>query len=179
MKFSFSVWFSKFLYYHPKRLFALGLILIAVTLPGVFKLEKDYSFRQLSSPNNPKLVSYDLYEKKFGNDDSVSIIIHNPKGVFHKETIVSLKNLQEELSLLPNVMRIESLLDGNVVNTTEDSIEIKGLIPKDHLSQLTPTKLAELKILALNSPQIASYLVSEDATLTFIHLFMNPSTTLG
>ncbi|MFZ4713821.1 MAG: efflux RND transporter permease subunit [Bacteriovoracaceae bacterium] len=179
MKFNLANWFSKVLHFHPGKLLLCGILLIAALIPGYFYLTKDFSFRHLSSPSNPKLANFDLFEKHFGNDDSVAVIIHNPTGIFNQETLLSLKKLEEELLMLPGTMRAESLLDGNTITSTVDAIEIQGLVPKNQIEQLTSTDLEKLKARALAAPNIVSYLVSPDSTLTFIYLYLKPTRLLG
>lgn len=180
MKSPLALWYSRQLYKHPVRLFLIGLLMVASILPGLSFLQADYSFRLLHSSDNPKLASYDLFEKNFGNDDSVSVAIYAKDGIFSKQNLEVIKKLQDELQLLPGVMRVESILEGNVITSGDDFIEVKGLLPNGKgVNTLTNSELTDLKKNALGSSQIVSYLVSEDAQLGFIHLFMNPSRLLS
>lgn len=167
--------YLEILYKKPKTLFFISIIAILVLSFGMTKLKANYSFRELSATDNPKLLVYDEYENHFGNDDSINLVIHNPKGIFNRETLNFLALSSEAVKQLPEAMRVESILDGNIITATEDTIEVAGLVDRKKIDTYSNEEFQELAKKAISSPQIASYLVSKDTTLTFININLIPS----
>jgi uncharacterized protein len=159
----------------PKQVALIGLLLVAGLVPGMFLLKKDFSFRSLTSPTDPNVVEYDIYEKHFGNDDGVVLIIEDKKGIFRLETLKMLKELRYDLTQIKGATKLDSLFEGSTIVASEESIEISGLLDPNSLDQLKEEDLVALKEKALSSPQIKSYLISDDTQVTFIRVYV-PST---
>jgi predicted RND superfamily exporter protein len=163
------------LYRRPKIIFFISLISIIALCGGLTKIQANYAFRELSATDDPKLAVYDLFEKHFGNDDSVNLILHNPKGIFNKETLRFIGQATEALKLMPEAMRVESLFEGNLVSSKDDTIEVTGLVERDKIDLYTESELGALADKTLSSPQISSYLLSKDKTISSINIYLIPS----
>ena len=164
-----------FLFKHPLRLFVTGICFMVILTPGIPFLTSDFSFRSYTHPESPKLISYDLYEKNFGNDDNVMVIVNNPQGVMNRETLIPLRELEKELNNLPGTRRLESIFNGSVIHSTNDAIEIKGLISSTELEKYSESDFLNFKNEGLKSPNIHSILLSSDATVTVLYLFLRPT----
>jgi predicted RND superfamily exporter protein len=163
----------------PLLLMGFGVFLFLSFVPGLFLLRKDFSFRQLTSPTDPHVVSYDLYEKHFGNDDGLVFIIEKKQGIFNLPTLKIIKQLRDDVLKIPRATRLDSLFEGSTIQSTEESIEIKGLINPDQIDSLTENDLIKMKQKALETPQIKSYLISEDTTVAFVRVYVPPTAVSG
>ena len=118
------------------------------------------------------LQEFDKFERQFGNDDAVAVVIHSPSGVFDLDTVTLLKDLTERMWLVHDVIRVDSLSNFNWVHAVEDTIEVEPLIPDD--VELTDTLLAERRAVALNHESIPDYLVSRDGKTALLYARIKP-----
>ena len=118
------------------------------------------------------LLAVDQFERRFGNDDSVVLLIHSPSGIFDRESVELLHELTERMWRVPEVIRVQSLSNFRWVHATGDEIEIEPLLPEDQ--PITPESLAFRRQVALEHEQLPGWLVSEDGRTTAIFAFIRP-----
>lgn len=160
---------------NPKTCIALSLLLFVFLAPGLFYLKEDYSYRAWYEESDPLLVRYDEFEKKFGNDDSVVFTVHNPNGLYNKESLLKIYELTEKLWKVDFIVRVESLSNYDFVDIEDDDINIAPLITKDDLKNLNSNFIKNLKNKVTNSEQIKDYLISSDETTAIIRANVMPS----
>ncbi|MEC9281594.1 MAG: hypothetical protein VX642_02695, partial [Bdellovibrionota bacterium] len=63
------------------------LVLVGGLISQVPKLKEDFSYRIWFAKDDPLLAKFDAFERKFGNDENVAILIETPNGIFTKDSV--------------------------------------------------------------------------------------------
>jgi len=154
----------------PLASLALGLGLVALAVSGIGKLRADFSHRSYFWDDDPHLVRFDAFERRFGNDDSVIIAVHSPSGVFDRDSAQLLDQLTQRMWSVPEVIRVDSLSNYNWVHADGDDIKVEPLLPGD----LDEAELAHRKQIALSHEVIPEYLVGRDAQTALVYGRIKP-----
>ncbi len=165
--------FATFLVNNPLKSILLGLLLAAALIPGVAHMQTDFSYRIWFRETDPLLAQFDAFERRFGNDEMVTVVAHSPSGVFDKETATLLQALTDDMWRVPEVIRVDSLTNYNWTHAEGDDLVVEPLIPDDQ--ELTDELLAERREVALNHEVIPDYLVSSDGTAAIIYAQLKPA----
>ena len=116
----------------PKKSLLLSLTIFLLTMPGLFFLRPDFSYRTWYGEEDPLLQSYDRYEKEFGNDDNIIIALKNPSGIFNKKTLHLIHKLTTDLQNFEETAFVDSLSTFVYIEGNKESISLKELYrPKD------------------------------------------------
>ncbi|MAE69321.1 MAG: hypothetical protein CME06_02505 [Gemmatimonadetes bacterium] len=157
----------------PWRALCLGLAIVALLLPGGARLETDFSYRIWFNDDDPLLLEFDSFERRFGNDEAVLVIVHSPSGVFDVDSAELLMELTDRLWRVPEVLRVESLSNFNWVHADHDELVVEPLIPDD--MELTQGLLDERRAVALAHETIPGNLVSADARTALLVAKLRPA----
>lgn len=119
---------------NPYRYLILLLLLVFCYFlwPGVEKASKvDNSLNIWFLEDDPALVEYQKYTERFGNDESIVLLIKDPAGVLTSEYFRSFTNLTDSLEAIPEVEGV--LGPGNIQVPTNNLLGPGGrsLIRKD------------------------------------------------
>ena len=158
---------------HPLRSMGATLLIIALSLPGLFYLKDNFSYRVWFEEDNLELRKFDDFEKTFGSDGKVFLVIKSPSGIFDRESISLVSELTEKAKLVPQVMRVESLTNYNWIHSKAQDVFIEPLIPKN--AETSESLLKERKVIALHHPIIQDLFISKDGTTTAIMNTLKPS----
>lgn len=119
--------------YSYRYLILLLILFVCYFLwPGVEKAIKvDNSLNIWFLENDPALVEYKKYTERFGNDESIVLLIKDPEGVLSSEYFQSFINLTDSLEAIPEVEGV--LGPGNIQIPTNNILGPGGrnLIRKD------------------------------------------------
>jgi uncharacterized protein len=162
--------FVGFIARRPVVALVIGLVAVLALLPGLGKLTADFTHTGFFHSDDPKLKAFEAFERRFGNDDAVSLVVHSPSGIFDTDTITLLQQLTESLWLAPDVIRVDSLTNFNWVHGQDDDIVIEPLIP----AKFTPALLAERKAVALSHETLPRFLVNREGTVAVVGGRMRP-----
>ncbi len=170
---SFSRNFSRFIIDHPWRSVCLALTLVALLVPGLRYMEADFGYRIWFRSDDPLLAKFDAFERRFGNDEMVAVVIHSPTGIFDLESAEILHELTDEMWQVPEVIRVESLTNYNWTHADGDELIVEPLL--DPYEEMTSDLLAERKKVAQEHEIIPGYLVSHDAKTAVIYSMLKPA----
>ncbi len=162
--------FVGFIAKRPWVSIGLGLLIFGMMVPGLGKLRADFTHTGFFWDTDPKLLAFNAFERKFGNDDAVVIAVHSPSGVFDIDTATLLKKVTERMWQVPEIIRVDSLSNFNWVHASGDDIQVETLLP----DVLTPEVLAERKKIALSHETLPGYLVSKDGNTAVIFARVKP-----
>lgn len=165
--------FANFLIDHPWRSIMAALVLAAILLPGLAHLQSDFSYRIWFRQDDPLLMEFDAFERRFGNDEMVAVVVNSPNGIFDKESMELMMELTDELWHVAEVIRVDSLTNYNWTHAEGDELIVEPLIPDDQ--PLTDEVLAARKQVALNHEVVPGYLVSSDGTTAVTYMQMKPA----
>jgi uncharacterized protein len=158
---------------NPIRTIIAFFIILAILLPGIFKIKSRWSPRMWFDKDHHEIIKLDQFEQKFGNDQSVIITIHSKNGIFKPKAIKIISEITEKLWSVQDIIRVESMANYNHISSEEDDIIIEPLV--DEEIEYTSTYLTLIKKRALEDEIIPDYFLSRDGTLTIIHGIMKPS----
>lgn len=150
----------------------LGVLLLGALASGMPKLRADFTHRGFFFDDDPMLMAFDRFERRFGNDDAIVVAMHSPSGVFDEDSSKLLIELTEKMWLVPEVIRVDSLTNFNWVHADGDELIVEPLVPDD--LPLTPELLAERKKVALTHETIPNYLVSADGKTAMVFATIKP-----
>lgn len=145
---------------YPKVSIFISVLIMAMTIPGLFKFVEKYDVRIWFRDTDPMIKTLDAFEKQFGNDESIVVLMNSPSGLFDAESIHTLKELTKGLWQIPEVIRVESLTNYNYTYAEGDDIFVDPFIPED--LELTVDTLAQKQKVALEHKVMPDYLVSRD-----------------
>ncbi len=154
----------------PGLAIAAGLLTVLVLAPGLGKLEADFTHRGFFWDDDPKIRAFDAFQRRFGNDDIVSLTMHSPSGIFDQDSVKLLRELTERMWMVPEVIRVDTLINFNWVHPVGDDILIEPLLPEG----LTDAQLAERKRVALEHETLPGYLVSRDGNTAVVNARIKP-----
>ena len=133
---------------------------------------EDYNVRMWFRDSDPNIKILDSFERQFGNDESVVIVVHNKDGLFNQKSIGLLKNLTEEMWLIPQIIRVDSLINYNLSTADGDDIEVRSFIEKREYSD---QELASKRTQALAHKVLPGYLISKDGNSAMLFARIVPT----
>jgi predicted RND superfamily exporter protein len=173
-KSSLSSRVSRTLVSHPWKFLLLSLLVLGIFAPGLAHLEGEFGYRIWFKPTDPLIKSFDKFEKQFGNDDTIVILMESKSGIFDKDSLSLINEVTEKLWLVEDIIRVDSLTNYQWTHAQDDELIIENLIPEDS-SQLTPELIASRKKIALNHEVIPNYLINKEGNMAMIFGLIKPS----
>ena len=165
--------FATYLIDHPRQSILAALVLMALLIPGIAYMKSDFSYRVWFRESDPLLAEFDAFERRFGNDETVAIVVHSPSGIFDEASANLLLEMTEAFWKVPEVIRVDSLSNYNWTHAEGDDLMVEPLIPDDQV--LTQALLDERKEVALSHEVIPGYLISKDGTAATIFAQLKPA----
>ncbi|MFT6071166.1 MAG: putative RND superfamily exporter protein [Bacteriovoracaceae bacterium] len=157
--------FSHFVINNPYKCMIVTILLVAALAPGLAHFAEDYNVRTWFRETDPNIKQLDKFEKKFGNDENLVLVIHSPSGIFDKESIEILREITEKTWLIHQVLRVDSLINYNYTYAEDDDINVEPFLEE---GELTPEYLLEKKETALSHKVMPEYLISKDGKSAMI-----------
>ena len=149
-----------------------GSLLLGAIFAGFPRMTANFTHTAFFEAKDPALVRFNAFERKFGNDDAVVIVVHSPSGVFDVQTATLLRALTERMWKVPEVIRVDSLSNFQWVHAVGDEIEIEPLLPET--GPFTSELLAERQKIALAHEPLPGYLVTKDAKTAIVYAHIKP-----
>ncbi len=151
----------------------LAVLLLASHLKH---LEIDGSYRIWFEKDAPTLKTYDRFHSEFSNDDGVTIIFRDPKGIFNPKALASIQRITEALWDMEHIDRVDSITNYQYVHA--DSKDPDDVRVDDFIGDLDEVNGAayyeERRKLALADPIVVNSFVSKDGTTTMIFARLEP-----
>lgn len=151
----------------PLKVIMVALLLLALFIPGLSLIQADFSYKGFYKADHPLIVAFNQFEKTFGGDDRIAIVINSTSGIFDKESIELIWKVTEEMWEVSNIIRVDSLTNHNWITTQEDDLTITPFIDPEE-DTLSIDFLAKKKISALKDEILPDYMISQDANTTMI-----------
>lgn len=163
---------ANFIVEKPWRALLVGALVLMAAMPGGQHIYADFSYRVWFNESDPLIQQFDAFERRFGNDESVMLMVHSPSGIFDKESAEFLTELTDRMWKADSVIRVDSLANFNWTHSEEDELIVEPLIPDD--LPLTPELLEERKKIALAHETLPDYMVSRDGTVALLYAALKP-----
>ena len=132
---------------NPWKSLAIGIALVLGLAPGLGRVTANFTHTAFFTDDDPLLQQFNAFERQFGNDDAIVVVVDSPSGIFDVDSARLLQELTERMWRVPEVIRVDSLANFQWVHAAEGDIEVEPLIPDD--VPLTAELLRERKRIAL------------------------------
>lgn len=169
-------WSQRMVYFvteHPWKSFLLGMILLSLFVPGLAKLQTDFSYRIWFKESDPGIQRFDAFERRFGNDETMVVVVHSPSGIYDLESSQLLLQLTKDMWRIPEVIRVDSLSNFNWVHADGDEIQVEPMIPDDR--PLDQKILEERLKVSLEHETLPDYLLSRDGKTAIVFANLKPA----
>lgn len=167
-----SARFAHWITAHPFRSLGLGLLLVFSLATGLSRLKPNFTHTAFFEKTNPMMQTFDAFERRFGNDDALLVIVHSPSGIFDEESVALLGRLTNDLWKVPEVIRVDSLSNFQWVHADGDDIAVEDLLPGDRADDAA--FVAARREVALGHEIVPDYLVSRDGKTAVLHARIAP-----
>ena len=131
--------------------------------PGLFLIKKDFTYKIWHQSGDPLLASFNEFQNRFGNDDSLIIGVTSPQGLFRPEVFRTIKKLSETFWEYKDVARVDTLLNWQFIDSDQDQLAIESL-PQD-LEQIDYEKVAST---FQEDSRAKGNIISKDLKMTLI-----------
>ncbi len=166
--------FLNFIISSPKKSIFFSILFILTSLIGYFNIQSDFTYQVWYDQDNPGLNQFKEFESKFGNDDTILISIHSKNGIFNTQTLNKIKKLSQELNLVQDILRVDSILDYPEIKSLDNDIIIDSFIDEEKINDLNEIEFEKIKSKAIKDDNIKNWFVSEDGTLSVLTATMRP-----
>ncbi len=150
----------------------IAVLLTLASATGFPYLKPNFTHTSFFWESDELLQRFNQFERQFGNDDAVILVVESPSGIFDVESAELMRTLTAEMWQIPDVIQVESISNFSWVHAKGDDIVVEPLLPE--LEELTPELLAERKKVALEHELLPDYLVSQDGTIGLIFGKLKP-----
>lgn len=150
----------------------ISIVLTVASATGFQHLTPNFTHTSFFWETDALLERFNQFERQFGNDDTVILVVESPSGIFDPESAELMRILTAEMWRIPEVIQVESISNFSWVHAEGDDILVEPLLPE--FDALTPEVLAERKRVALEHELLPDYLVSKDGTIGLIYGRIKP-----
>lgn len=144
------------------------LLILALGVGGMIysatHMKTDNSVIVWFSKDDPHLVDYDDFLKRFPSDEFVMAAIYR-KNIFNQKIIDTIRRLSSLMAGDPLVDKVISLTTIDRIINIDDSISVKKLVPQGKLS---PAQLREIKKEALTNRLFVDRIISRKGNMALI-----------
>lgn len=149
------------------------MILLTLILgSGIFKIESEYSHKIWFRENDPYLLELDQFERNFGNDETIMLIVEPKSELFSPHSIQTVKELTDLMWKTPHVIRVDSLTNYTHVSGTLDQLSVANLVPEENIPNLE--QALKIKEEARGLDDLVGPMISKDLKSTIIIAKMAP-----
>lgn len=151
-----------------------------ISLPFVPKQNFDFGPTAWFASDDSEIQVLEKFERTFGNDESILVLLYLPEksqfnDIFNSSVLSALEALTEEMWLIPEVGRVESMANYHWSYGQDDEIITEAFIDLDLIHD--DSYLESLKENALNHNVLPNAFFSPDkqSALIYGHLVHHPS----
>ncbi len=145
----------------------LAVCLLAVAAAGYglrnFQFSADY--KVYFGPDNPELLAFQAFEDTYTKSENILFVLQPAdKNVFSRRTLGIVRQLTEDAWQIPYSIRVDSITNFQHTAAKGDDLTVADLVERP--SDLTDSRLAEIKAIALDEPALAGRLIANDGATT-------------
>lgn len=129
----------------PKTSISLGFLLFILFVPFVFLTELDFSAQAWLSDDDPYIERLNEFENLFGNDERLIVLVElkQERTIFEPDIIQTLSELTEQMWMVPEVVRVESLTNFHWSYAQGDELVTEPFIPEEEQENADFLKVRE------------------------------------
>jgi len=138
---------------------------------GVRFLEFSNDYRVFFSEENPQLLAFENLQNTYTKTDNVLFVIAPPDGdVFTPYTLEAVEWLTRQAWQVPYSIRVDSVTNFQHTRAEGDDLIVEDLV--EHANKLDPGKLAYIREVAVNEPQLVNRIVSPTGHVTAVNVII-------
>jgi len=153
-----------------RRFLLIVITLLAVVFAGrgMFFLTFNNDNRVFFSPENPHLKALEALENTYTKENGVVFVIAEKDGdIFTQKTLSAIEDLTEKAWFIPYSIRVDSISNYQHTEVNEDDLIVENLVT--NAMQLSKTKRAEIKKIALSEPLLLNRMISSAGDVSQIY----------
>jgi predicted RND superfamily exporter protein len=161
--------FIQFIINKPKVTLLIGIIIFLSFGIGATYIQSNFSAKIWFDDEYPAMQDLDNFEKRFGGDQFIAVGFYTDKkeGLFTEENLQLISELTEELWLLPDIIRVDTISNFNHIKADGNDINIVPLLDD-------PIDPVQVKKNISENSDIKNFLISEDLKFTFLNAQVKP-----
>lgn len=157
---------------HPWKIILLIATVILLLSSGIVRLEISNDFRVYLSKDNPQLKAFEAFEADYVKSDTATFVITAKHGdLFTREGLTLIEKLTTDSWQIDYVYRVSSLANYQYTQAFGDDVETNYLI--ENASDLTDSKIIDIKDVALNEKRLIRRLITPDGKLALVAMNLN------
>jgi predicted RND superfamily exporter protein len=142
-------------------------MLVAALGAGNLYFRGDY--RVFFEPDNPQRVAYEKMQSLFTKNESVSIVLAAKDGdLFTEQNLTLIKELSDASWQIPLSTRVDSITNFQHTYSLDDDLVVEDLLLE--IDWLDPERVALIKEVSLNEPDLLHKLISPDGKVAMINI---------
>ncbi len=146
-----------------------SLVLTALIAFGIKNLYLETDYKIYFEEGEPQLVAHEFMEDTYTKTDNLAIMIRAQDGELFTERMMGLVfDITDKGWQTPYVIRVDSVTNFQHTSADNDDLLVRDLVLE--LDELTPSRLSELKSIALSERQIHKRLVSSDGSTALVNI---------
>ena len=123
-KYKLATKWSNFIVNSPYKSLGIFILSFFILVPGALFIESKWSPRIWFDEGHPQIQKLNRFESQFGSDTFISLGVYHPDGVFQSHVLDTIKKITDEMWLVKDVIRVESLSNYNMISAEGDEILI-------------------------------------------------------
>jgi len=152
---------------------SLMMLLFFAFAPGLTMFQEKYDVRIWFRESDPNIKILNHFERHFGNDERILVVMHSPSGIFDKESATTLREITDKMWKVPEVMRVESLANHNFTTSEDDELIIEPFFIEE--GEFSQDYLDKKKSQAMKDRVMPDYLVTKDGKTAMIFGHLVPT----
>lgn len=126
---------SKFCIGMPKTNLVISFILLIMFIPFTGDIVLDFSARTWFRSSDPNITLLNSFERKFGNDESIILVIDSKDSFFTADKMKLLSEITQSMWQVQDVIRVESLTNYNLSFSEGDDISTEEFLPLEEIAK--------------------------------------------
>lgn len=144
---------------------ALCLLAAAAAAYGLRNFQFSADYKVYFGPDNPELIAFQSFEGTYTKSENILFVLQpGDKNVFSRRTLEIVRQLTEAAWQIPYSIRVDSITNFQHTAAEGDDLTVADLVGRP--AELTDSRLAEIKNIALNEPALAGRLIAYDGATT-------------
>jgi len=144
-------------------------VLLLVAASGSQFLSFTTDFRSYFSPENSQLRAFEQLETNFNKQDTLVFLVEmkdESTSVLNPDGLKFLNELTDTAWQIPFVRRVDSLINYQRIESTDDELIVNDLVPYDE--KITEERITQLSSYIQQQPRLINNLISEDESLALV-----------
>ena len=147
----------------------LSVIAVLFLGKGGENLAFSNDYRIFFGKDNPQLQAFENLQNTYTKNDNVMFVVSPKSGdVFQPKVLQALQEITEEAWQTPYSIRVDSITNFQNTESEEDDLIVEDLVLE--LDSYSEKDLQHRKQVALNEPQLANRIISENALHTGVNV---------